>query len=44
MLKIFPESLIFLPKIKYNCLRYAYMDMDDYIGNIHYKYSFYIGI
>ena len=35
MLKIFPESLIFLPKIKYNCLRYAYMDMDDYMGNIN---------
>ena len=30
----FPRITHFLPKIKYNCL-IAYMDMDDYIGNIN---------
>ena len=41
MLKIYARITHFLPKIKYGTIAwYAYMDMDDYIGNINYKYSF----
>ena len=35
MLKIYARIAHFLPKIKYSTIAwYAYMDMDDYIGNI----------